>query len=102
MAGPMKEGGLGRRAGLGIKLCLQRMGGPIVVGNRSTSGSAATSTSTSKNQLVRSSDADSEKEVDSPRRAKEIDALVTEELLFAYTLSEWDLMSCAFFRENAV
>lgn len=65
MAGPMSDGGAGRRAGFGVKLCLKRLG-PL--GEESTSRRSVDATL--------------------PRKAKDIDALVTQELLLAYGKGE--------------
>ena len=61
MAGPMSEGGVGRRAGFGVKLCLKRLG-------------ALDTESASKRSV----------DATLPKKARDIDALVSQELLHAY------------------
>ena len=72
----MNEGGLGRRAGMGVKLCLQRMTDP--------SGGV----NTSKKDVARAANSETEVGVQGPRKGNDIDALVTQEILFAYGISE--------------
>lgn len=79
MAGPMTEGGLGRRAAFGIKLCLRRMG--------SMEGTPSSS-STGKNKDTAGSTIMVADETLLPKRAKDIDALVTKELLETYAKGE--------------
>ncbi|CAD6581665.1 MAG: hypothetical protein CYPHOPRED_001675 [Cyphobasidiales sp. Tagirdzhanova-0007] len=75
MGGRMNEGGLGRRAGMGVKLCLQRMTDP--------SGGV----NTSKKDVARAANSETEVGVQGPRKGNDIDALVTQEILFAYGIS---------------
>ena len=72
MAGPMDERGLGRRAGFGIKMCLRRL-----------DATASISSEKSKAVAKAASGAPS-----APKRARDIDALVTQELLKAYAKGE--------------
>lgn len=77
MAGPMTEGGLGRRAGLGAKLALRRL-------NALQSNSS--STEKEKKGKGREIALNSvESDVSPPKKAKDIDALITQELLVVYS-----------------
>ncbi|KAK9898705.1 hypothetical protein P389DRAFT_167255, partial [Cystobasidium minutum MCA 4210] len=83
MAGPMTEGGLGRRAGLGAKLALRRL-------NALQSNSS--STEKEKKGKGREIALNSvESDVSPPKKAKDIDALITQELLVVYSRGWMDL-----------
>lgn len=96
MAGPMVDGGLGRRAGLGAKLALKRMN---ALGGASTSGPSTTVVTTVKEKnskkgkevalLGNANGGIVESDVSPPKKAKDIDALITQELLVAYSRGEF-------------
>lgn len=107
MAGPMVRGGLGRRAGFGAKLCLKRMNSLGDEEQGTSIGSSSSSSSAEKkNAITNSATFSSKKGKDvavmkskdndgssggyapsntkPPKFAKDIDALITQELLVAY------------------
>jgi len=79
----MVDGGLGRRAGFGIKLCLKRLG--------SLEDSPASASGTGKGRARDTNTNGGGDAVALPKRAKEMDALVTGELLKAYGKGECEL-----------
>lgn len=79
MAGVMTEGGLGRRAGLGAKLALKRL--------------HALSNSNTKEKEKKGKGKEValvsiESDVSPPKKARDIDALITQELLVVYSRGE--------------
>lgn len=89
MAGPMVDGGLGRRAGLGAKLALKRMNAlnaPERSRNAITTTSAAINLKSRKGKEIAASSSDAlESHVSPPKNAKDIDAIITQELIVAYS-----------------
>jgi hypothetical protein len=74
MAGELDKGGLGRRAAIGVKMCLRKI----------PSTSSPASAGGNKKEVARLA----ETTPDAPKKANDIDALVTEELMKAYTTSK--------------
>lgn len=84
----MSEGGLGRRAGYGIKLCLRRLGSLEPEHKQVVE---ITDKRKSKKQLALGASADSAEVTQAavpPKKAKDVDALVAEEILKAYSQGE--------------
>lgn len=86
----MSEGGLGRRAGFGIKLCLQRL-----EKQKEAESSTEVVTSSQRRKQAKRGAAEEDaasgsvaKEVAGPQWPNKMDELVTEELLFAYHIGE--------------
>lgn len=89
MAGPMVDGGLGRRAGLGAKLALKRMNA-LSAPENSQNAIATTSTASSTKgkkgkETALPNTGTLESHVSLPKKAKDIDAIITQELLVAYS-----------------
>jgi hypothetical protein len=93
MAGPMFAGGLGRRAGFGAKLCLKRMKS-LSSESKNTVSTATSSTEKSNSKkgkevaLANSKALDALSGTKPPKMAKDMDALITQELMVAYARGE--------------
>lgn len=97
MAGSMVDGGLGRRAGIGAKLALKRLNA-LHTGESSnaiaTTSSTATSGKNKKGKAFALSGANTvESDVSPPKKANDIDAIITQELLVAYSRGEFMICS---------
>lgn len=79
MAGVMTEGGLGRRAGLGAKLALKRL-------DALNNSNIKEKEKKGKGREVALVNVESD--VSPPKKAKDIDALITQELLVVYSRGE--------------
>lgn len=79
MAGVMTEGGLGRRAGLGAKLALKRL-------DALNNSNIKEKEKKGKGREVALVTVESD--VSPPKKAKDIDALITQELLVVYSRGE--------------
>jgi len=92
MAGSMVDGGLGRRAGFGAKLALKRMNALNAAESSSnatvTAPTATNGRSKKGKEVAMSGTSNVESDVSPPKRAKDIDALITQELLVAYSRGE--------------
>lgn len=78
----MTEGGIGRRAGLGAKMCLRRL---HALSSTSTTGEKE------KKGKARELMAPTNGQIDTvtpPKKAHDIDALITQELLTIYSRGE--------------
>jgi hypothetical protein len=76
MAGSPSAGGIGRRAAFGIKMCLRKLD--------ATAATAAPAASGSGTKAVAKTSAETAATQSAPKRARDIDAMITQELLKAY------------------
>lgn len=89
MAGKMSDGGLGRRAGYGIKLCLRRLGSLSSETDASAASlSQAGDARKGKKKAIAAASTTDGDDSSLPKRAKDVDAMVAEQLLQAYSKGE--------------